>query len=233
VTLYVNVTNSEGNSTFFNAAVSVDPFFASGWAGINIQLHEPPLIYLNNGAWLIPGTTTYFSYNVANDDGTFTYAWSSSCGGQFGTSSGSSGLMAYDIPADVADAACGITLKVTDQEGSSSAVTIRMVVSTTGPVLVVPPQIDSAQQSALTYHGSSPITLTVQAHSPRGIPVQFAWSASQGVVLSQPDYQGGQIYSSVASWSLPAGTSPATATVVVTDSMGATATHSFTVTPAQ
>jgi hypothetical protein len=236
VTLTLTVTDSHG--AFATATLTLTVVSTSGVgqgaATFTVSFNFSPSLQ-NVIASVSPvrvGESTTVTAAAADADGdALSYAWSASCEG---TWTNADSRIASFVPSAVPPGAscgnCALTVTVTDGRGGVNTGTLRLCVKGPGDdVSAFPPHIVQVYQSAQSVAGDSPVTLRVIAEDGSGGALTFSWGADSGA-LATPSHS---FTSSQVVWTAPH-CAPAAQTsfitVTVTNALGFSASHRFSVT---
>jgi hypothetical protein len=187
---------------------------------------------------LAGGSTTLMVVATQPDQEPMTFAWSTDCDGAFSDASTSSSM--FTLAAGSAASTCTFTAVVSCQSKTGSdgqakklstkgSLTVNVGSTSAGPA-VGGPVIDLTSQSAVSVEGGGTVSFYVRArenNSNAALSV-YSWLASDGSLASPvnpPDLSFSQV-----NWTAPAAMAgPASVTVTITDSQGATAGFTFVI----
>lgn len=227
VTLTFTVTDSKGASAALSLTIQVQA--SPGSARVNVSLNTWPEVARMTALpsrVSVGETTTVVATASDNDGDTPSYQWMAGCAGTWtNVTSATARFTPSAQPAGDTCGNCSLTVTVKDGRGGQTTGTLRICV---GPKDTghFPPVIQSAFQSHETVSSSGSVLLRVTAHHPDEQALSFAWSTSAGT-LGTPTRTGN---TSEVEWTSPPCLSqPATMTVRVTDTGGASTQHVFAV----
>ena len=154
-----------------------------------------------------------------------TYQWEASCPGTW-TDATSAIARFTPSTASVPNACtnCTLTLTLADSQGGSTTGTLALCVRPRPPP-PAPPTIATTFQSEHTLPLRGTVLLRATATDPQGSQLTYSWSAATGLLSGNPQQ-------SEIRWRpptcLPAGSPEASATLTVTNALGLSTSHTFT-----
>ncbi|MBN2559518.1 MAG: hypothetical protein JXQ75_01120 [Phycisphaerae bacterium] len=220
----VEVRDSHNAKAKMSIAISVVTGHGQGKATIAVALNTWPAIaeVVAAPARIDAGGTLVLDVVATDGDGdTLSYAWTSDCSGAFSSTTAKS--PSFTMPGAAAGSSCTFTVQVDDGKGGSNVGSITIP---TGPepVLDLPPQVQSAYQSAEKVSAGDTVTMSVQAVDPNGTALVFAWSTTLGA-LGEPTTTGG---TSTIMWTAPTPFAEgASIQVTITDATGQATVQAF------
>jgi len=235
VPLTLTVTDSKGlqGKVTFNVNVTS----GKGDAAVNASLNTwPQVSNLSASATALEVNefTTVSAIASDNDGDTLAYSWTASCPGTWSNAtSATAQFTATALPASNVCNNCTVTVTVTDFRnnqpiGGQTTGTLSICV---GPkrTALFPPDITETFQSSPSTSANGTVTFRVKAVDPQGSAMSFSWAANTGT----PGTPTSGSDASEVVWTAPAcapSTPPPTLTATVSNALGASASHSFTVT---
>ncbi len=224
IPLMLTVKDKAGATASLQIAVRVAERSGKGSAAVAITLNSWPIVtnVAATPTYLAPGAQTFLTANASDADGhSLTYAWTSTCPGTFQGAQGPTPTFTLDTAPGAP--ACTLSVAVDDGHGGSTGGSLTLPVGK--PNALVAPAVQVTTQSAQTARAGEPVTLSLQATDPQGLPITFAWTASGGALSNQTDAGG----LSQVIWTPPASAATSwTVTATVTDSAGLSTPHTFT-----
>lgn len=225
----LEVTDSKGTSTSISFDVYVQQDGASGSVDVSVGFNAWPEVRVMQGtpSVLAPGTATQLSATVVDSDGdALSYSWFSDCSGSFDNTA--IATPTFTLASLPPYGRCTFQVSVSDGNGGTHSGTLGLQVGTTPRANVVP-TVDSAWQNLYQATGGEMVSLGLTAHDPDGMYVSFSWYASAGQIYTT-SWSG---TSTQAEWIAPVCFNDSVyITAIVTDVDGASAYHSFSVSPA-
>ena len=235
VALTLTVTDSKGLQGRVTFNVNVNS--GKGDAAVNASLNTWPQVSnlsASATALEVNESTTVSAIASDNDGDTLAYNWTASCPGTWSNAtSATAQFTATALPGSNVCNNCNLTVTVTDFRnnqpiGGQTTGTLSLCV---GPrrTAVFPPDITETFQSSASTAANGTLTFRVKAVDPQGSAMSFSWAATTGTA-------GTPTTSTSASevvWTAPACVSSATPpsiTATVSNTLGASTAHSFTVT---
>jgi alpha-tubulin suppressor-like RCC1 family protein len=235
VPLTLTVTDSKGATARITFNVNVNA--GKGDTTVNASLNTWPQvsnISATATAIEVNASTTVSATASDNDGDTLTYSWTASCPGTWSiATSATAQFTATALPTSSVCNNCNLTVTVTDLRsgqpiGGQTTGTLSLCV---GPrrTALFPPDITETFQSSGSATANGTITFRLKAVDPQASALSFAWSSNTGT-RGTPTSSAG---ASEVVWTAPAciasATTP-TVTATVSNALGASASHSFTVT---
>jgi alpha-tubulin suppressor-like RCC1 family protein len=235
VPLTLTVTDSKGVPARVTFHVTVNS--GKGDAIVNATLNTWPQvsnISASATALEVNESTTVSATASDNDSDTLAYSWTASCDGTWSNAtSPTAQFTATALPTSNVCNNCNLIVTVTDSRngqpiGGQTTGTLSICV---GPrqTALFPPDITETFQSAVSAAANGTVTFRVRAADPQGSAMSFSWAANTGT--AGPSTSSAD--TSEVVWTAPAcvlaATTP-TLTATVSNALGASASHSFTVT---
>jgi hypothetical protein len=235
VPLTLTVTDSKGAQGKVTFNVNVNS--GKGAATVNASLNTWPQvgnISASATALEVNESTTVSTTASDNDGDTLAYNWKASCAGTWTNAhSATARFTATALPASNVCNNCDLTVIITDHRdgqpiGGKTTGTFSLCV---GPkkTAVFPPDITETFQSVASTSANGTVTFRVKAVDPQGSAMSFAWAANTGSTAAPTTSADASQGVWTAPACVPAGTTP-TLTATVSNALGASATHAFTVT---
>jgi hypothetical protein len=235
VALTLTVTDSKGLQGRVTFNVNVNS--GKGDAAVNASLNTWPQVSnlsASTTALELNESTTVSVTASDNDGDTLAYNWTASCPGTWSNAtSATAQFTATALPASNVCNNCNLTVTVTDFRnnqpiGGQTTGTLSLCV---GPrrTAVFPPDITETFQSSASTAANGTLTFRVKAVDPQGSAMSFSWAATTGTAGTPTTSTN----ASEVVWTAPACVSSATPpsiTVTVSNTLGASTAHSFTVT---
>ncbi len=235
VPLTLTVTDSQGLQARVTFNVNVNS--GKGDALVNASLNTWPQvgnISASATALELNESTTVSATASDNDGDTLAYSWTATCAGTWtNANSATAQFTATALPGSSVCNNCDLIVTVTDSRngqavGGQTTGTLSICV---GPrrAAVFPPDITETFQSAASTSANGTVTFRVKAADLQGSAMSFSWAANTGT----PGTPTSGSDASEVVWTAPACLSSATAptiTATVSNALGASASHSFTVT---
>ena len=218
VTFNVNVTSGKGDAAV-NASLNTWPQVSNLSASITaLEVNE---------------STTVSATASDNDGDTLAYNWTASCAGTWSNAaSATAQFTATALPGSGTCNNCNLTVTVTDLRngqpvGGQTTGTLSLCV---GPrkTAVFPPDVIETFQSATSTSANGTVTFRVKAVDPQSSAMSFSWAANTGTAGTPTTNAG----SSEVVWAAPAcvpGATTPTLTATISNALGASVAHSFTV----
>jgi alpha-tubulin suppressor-like RCC1 family protein len=235
VPLTLTVTDSKGVNARVTFHVTVNS--GKGDAIVNATLNTWPQvsnISASATALEVNESTTVSATASDNDGDTLAYSWTASCAGTWSNAtSATAQFTATALPASTVCNNCNLTVTVTDSRnsqpiGGQTTGTLSICV---GPkqTALIPPDITETFQSAASTSANGTVTFRVKAVDPQGSAMSFSWAANTGTTAVPTTSAGSSEVVWTAPGCVPLGTTP-TFTATVSNALGASTSHTFTVT---
>jgi len=235
VPLTLTVTDSKGATARITFNVNVNS--GKGDTTVNASLNTWPQvsnISASATALEVNEATTVSTTASDNDGDTLAYSWTASCAGTWSNAtSATAQFTATALPASSVCNNCNLTVTVTDFRnsqpiGGQTTGTLSICV---GPrrTALFPPDITETSQAPALATANGTVTFRVKAVDPQASALSFSWAATTGT-RGTPTSSAG---ASEVVWTAPAcapAAPPPTVTATVSNALGASASHSFTVT---
>jgi alpha-tubulin suppressor-like RCC1 family protein len=235
VPLTLTVTDSKGaqGKVTFNVTVNA----GRGDAAVNAALNTWPQVgnVSATATTLEVNESTTVSASASDNDGdSLAYSWTASCPGTWANAtSATAQFTATALPTSSTCNNCNLTVTVTDSRGGQpvGGQTTGTLSICVGPkrTATFPPDITETFQSASSTSAHGTLTFRVKAVDPQGSALTFTWAANP----RPPRPPTTTASTSEVVWTAPAcvpsGTTP-TLTAKVANALGASASHSFSVT---
>ncbi|WP_375771109.1 hypothetical protein NR798_09475 [Archangium gephyra] len=227
--IQVEVVDSRGASATMSIDIGVYLPGSTGSVTVDASINTWPTITAMNGvpSVLVRGEGSRLTATVTDFDGDVPYFfWASSCPGRFDDPTRPSPVFTLEAPSSTSR--CAFMLNVTDGRGGHHEGTLILHSGTALPG--GSPVIDSTWMSTPEASAGGLVAVGVSAHDPDGSALRFSWSASQGDFFGAPREDA---LSSEVDWRAPACLrGPVILTATVTDASGASASQSFSLSPA-
>jgi alpha-tubulin suppressor-like RCC1 family protein len=235
VPLTLTVTDSKGARARVTFNVTINT--GRGDVAVNTLMNTWPQVsnMTSSATALEVNESTSVSATASDNDGdSLSYSWAASCAGTWSNAtSASAQFTATALPGNSTCNNCNLTVTVTDARngqpiGGQTTGTLSICV---GPrrTAVFPPEFTETFQSTGATSANGTVSFRVKAADPQGSVMSFAWAATAGTV-------GTPVTSASASdvvWTAPAcapSATPVSVTATVSNALGASVSHSFTVT---
>ena len=235
VPLTLTVTDSKGIQT--RVAFNLNVTTGKGDATLNTSLNTWPQvsgISATETVLALNESTTVSATASDNDGDTLAYRWTASCAGSWaGATSASATFTPTALPSSSTCNNCTLTVTVTDHRnsqaiGGQTTGTLSLCV---GPktTATFPPDITETFQSAMSSSAGGTVTFRLKAVDPQDSALSFSWAANAGTPGTASTSAGASAVVWTAPACVPASTTP-TITATVSNALGASVSHAFTVT---
>jgi len=223
-TLQLTVTDSHGAATALSFQISVQPD-ATGSAEINLRLNTWPRVHavtVSKTQITVGEPVTAIATADDVDADALTYAWTATCPGSFSAPSAATTLFTPSaLPAESCNN-CDVSVAVTDGHGGQSSGTVSFCVGH-GPIIHLPPVIDSTLQSVDSLSSNESVRLRLNAHDAEGLPLTFDWSNPVGTVSGRTDSDtGSELVLTVPSCLAPSASPAVTVTATTVNNLKTT-----------
>jgi len=235
VPLTLTVTDSKGATARITFNVNVNS--GKGDVAVNASLNTWPQvgnISASATALEVNESTTVSTTASDNDGDTLAYSWAASCAGTWSNaSSATAQFTATALPGSSVCNNCNLTVTVTDVRngqpiGGQTTGTLSICV---GPRTTArfPPDITETFQSSTSATANGTVTFRVKAVDPQASALSFSWAANTGTRGTPTSSAGASQVGWTAPACVPSATTP-TVTATVSNALGVSTSHSFTVT---
>ncbi len=226
----VEVKDSRGASTTMSLDVHVRSAGSVGGAVVSTSFNTWPTISSMTGtpSPLVPGTATKLVVSASDADGDFLHiSWSTGCPGGFDNPN--SPQPSFTLFEPVTTSSCTFRVLLSDGRGGEQRGSLTLFIrGSTPPPPNQPPLIVKSYSSSPQAGGSELITLGLHAQDPEGLPLNFSWQPSLGLIRANRS----TATSSEIDWQAPTCLdTPVFITAHVKDAGGAQVSHSFTIEP--